>query len=122
VPHRTPPSATDDTTPLPSRRPHPFGWPLALLSLHRRLWSNGQACRRGHNGHTSPHATPTPLERPLMRETGRSLRPVFVRPLLMCMALVLVVTMPSAALACSLDGIASISVDGILAVRTTDTP
>jgi hypothetical protein len=38
------------------------------------------------------------------------------------MALVPAISMPSAALACSLDGIASISVNGILAVRTTATP
>jgi PKD domain len=52
----------------------------------------------------------------------RSLSPGFVRPLLIVMAPVLAVSMPPAALACSLDGIASISVNGILATRTTDTP
>jgi PKD domain len=57
-----------------------------------------------------------------MRETRRSLSSGFVRPLLIVMALAPAVSMPSAALACSLDGLASISVNGILAVRTTDTP
>jgi PKD domain len=52
----------------------------------------------------------------------RSLSPGFVRPLLIVMAPVLAVSMPPAALACALDGIASISVNGILATRTTDTP
>jgi hypothetical protein len=52
----------------------------------------------------------------------RSLSPGFVRPLLIVMAPVLAVSMSPAALACSLDGIASISVNGILATRTTDTP
>ena len=57
-----------------------------------------------------------------MRETRPSLSPGFVCPLLIVMALALAVSMPSATLACSLDGIASISVNGILAVRSTDTP